>query len=289
MLLAPIPKSSRFVGAFTNAGHLVLGALVTWAFYTLFRRRRVRRLPAAIGAWLLGFLLLGVMEAIQGLVGRGPSWHDVAANGLGCALTLVWLLGMRGNGARAKMWTGCMAGMILLAGLARPILHGIDALRQQHSFPLLASFEDPLELSRWRTTENCVIARDTRHVTRGANALRVDLRPGPWPGITFASPPRDFRRETYNALVFDIFVDGSKPLSLTLKAADLAHNESYEDAFHRTSTLNPGANTVRITLEDMRRGPKARTLNLTRMMSIQMFVESLNEPRTFFMDHVRLE
>ena len=289
VLLAPFPKASRFFGAFLNAGHLFLGALVVAAIYMLLRRGTLQMPLAAVTSWLLGFFLLGCLEGVQGFVGRGPSWNDVAANGLGGAVALVWFLGVREDGSRLWGWTLCMGTLLLLVGLARPILHGIDAIRQTHAFPLLASFEDPLELSRWRPSDDCSMTRTHRNATHGKYALRVDMQPGPWPGVTMRAPPRDKRFLEYTSLALAVAVEDSEPLAITVKIADMDHRETYEDAFHLTATLAPGSHTLRIPLSDVAHGAKDRVLDLTRVLAIQIFVESLRGPRTFYLDHMRLE
>lgn len=160
-----------------------------------------------------------------------------------------------------------------------------DACLQRLAMPQVASFEHPLELSRW-TARECRVRRVRGHATHGSWALRLDMQPGVYPGIGTRYPLPDWSR--YEELVFDIELDEGPPLDIIVKIEDEQHNHEHYDRFHRRVRLLPGRRRVRVALSGVVAAPRGREMDLRCISFLQFFTVHLDSPRTLYLDNIRL-
>lgn len=277
-LLYPFPRWGRAVGALTDLTHVALGAALAWG---LAAARGAAGRTVGSGRILLEVtLVLAVLEGVQTLTGRSAEWHDLWAGVAGALAVLV--LRSRRPASRPARWG--VAGLLVVLGAALPLAVLYDAWRQRRAFPLLASAEDALELTRWTFTESEGRATGD-HPTVGDAALRLALEPGQYPGASLGVPP-DWRG--HGTLALDAWLEGDEDLDVILQVADRDHDGTYGDRFHRTVTLRPGANTIEVALDDIQSAPVDRRIDLARMSHVQLFVNGLAAERVLHLDHVRL-
>ena len=285
LLLAPLPTKGRITHAVLDYCHVGVGALLALALWIVVRPRlRLGDVPLALGLQVAATGVGLVIEKVQGMTGRDASWVDAGTNAVGAAIMLLLILAARGR-ARPLGLTGLVIAALLLAAAWLPGRQVYDALRQRQAFPMLASFEDELELSRWRFQE--AAGRIVRaHGTHGPESLRVDLGPGEYPGVSFVWPPPDW--SDHAAIAFDIHVDEGAPLPLIVKVEDRAHDKTYYDRFHEELLLEPGKHQVRIDTAKIRDGIRGRKLDLQDITVMQLFLDGLASARVIHVDNVRL-
>ncbi len=285
MLAIPLPDGGRGFGALSDLLHgpffAVLAVLVLRVLRAWLPRHDV---PTMVTTWILvaGFGL--ATEVMQGLVGRDPSWQDVWADALGATAGTLWAAGIAATRA-TRVCISVVCSLLLVVAAARPSLVLADICLQRFQMPQLATFEHPLELSRWVGRE-CRVTRVRCHATEGSWALRVDLQPGKYPGITLRDPPPDW--SSYVQLVFDVELDDGPPLDLVVKIEDIEHDGEYYDRFHQKVRLSPGRHQVQVALTDVAAAPRGREMDLRGIASLQLFTVQLDCPRTIHLDHVRL-
>ncbi len=265
-----------------DMAHAPLFAAGAWWWCRRSRGAPVRGRVAE--ALALAALLGGLVEIAQMGTGRIASARDLGSDVLGAvAGSSLAIAGERAGAAR-----GSLAALGLLALLGSwwvPVVTLVDRGRQWRALPLLASFEDDLELARW-TCEGCKAARDGSHATDGRSSLEVRFEPGPYPGVGLVSPFADWT--AYSTLRFDLYVEGSDPVRLRVKIEDDAHDGTPGDCFQRTLDLAPGAHRVEIDLQDVANGPRGRRLDLARLKLWKVFAVRPTEARTVFLDDLRL-
>ena len=200
--------------------------------------------PSVVLVWISVFATGCAVEVVQGWTGRSPNWRDIEADALGATAFLLgaMLTGRRSQPARLVGWIG-VAILLLMASIpAASVL--VDSLYQQSEFPILASFESDLELSRW-VFDECRAERSGAHVTRGASSLRLDLGPGTYPGAAMVHLIKDW--SGYHRLEFDVYLDNEAPLDLIIKIQDDAAGKDYRDRFHQIASLKPGSIRFKLT------------------------------------------
>ena len=285
VLLVPLPAGGRITRALLDFCHVGVGGLLAIAIWTMLRGRvgmGDASLACAVAVAATG-VGLGI-EKLQGLTGREASWLDAGTNAVGAAVAVLLLLLARGR-AQPRWLTGAVIVVLLALAAWTPGRQIQDALRQRSEFPMLASFENELELSRWRFQE-ATGAIVTARGTHGPESLRVELAAGHYPGASFVWPPPDW--SAHAALAFDIHVDEGPALPLIVKIEDRAHNQTYEDRFHEELLLEPGTHQVRIETARIRDGIRGRKLDLEKVAVMQLFLDGLESARVIHLDNVRL-
>ncbi len=271
-----------------DGGHALLGGALALALLPLLRARFPTR-PWASHWWAgaIATAYLGLLELVQGALGtRTASATDLLIDALGAGGFLALAMARAARGRR-RVGPLLAGALLLVVALAPTGLYVYDRLAARRDFPLLASLEGVLELERF-TPHGATLSRDTRWQAHGRYSLRVDLEPGPWPGVVLRGMPRDWRG--YTALVMDVRVDDGPPLTIDLKLADGVHQkDQYSDRYNARFALEPGTHTLRIPLADVAAAPRTRTLELADVRWVEWFIHGLPAPRTLWLDHLRLE
>jgi hypothetical protein len=184
--------------------------------------------------------------------------------------------------ARKKILTALVVIAATLP-LQGALLHSFNIHRD---FPVLESFEHRFETSGWKgTNARCSLSAD--HVTYGAASLKTRLLPGEYPGVELAYFIGDWRG--YDVFAFDAFLEGAVPLAVTVRINDAEHAHTYSDRFNRRFTLSPGMNRIAVNLDEVRKAPRSRTMNMAEIVDVRLFTVNLVEEKTLYLDYFRLE
>jgi hypothetical protein len=285
-LLMPMPITDRALGSLLDSAHgpafavlafLVVRVLTGWPW------SGPRRAP-----WVtcLAIITLGVAtEAAQFCVGREFSLKDIATDSLGVVAGTLWAVASSRSLEQPRRAMRIWAVALLALAMTFLPLNLVDTAMQRRAFPVLGSFEHPLERLRWQSWW-ASLRRSPEHATDGRWSLRVGLRPGEYPGIGTANPIADW--SAYRELVFDVAVVGNRPLDCDVIIEDRPSRHAKEDRFERRVRLEPGQQRIVLPLADVVRGPRDRRLDLTRISRFLLVTGDIQEPRTLFLDNLRL-
>lgn len=278
-LLAPIRIPGRLTGVIFDSAHLPTFLVVTWTAIGVCDRRGTGwALPIGL-ATVIGILGAGA-ELVQALVGRSAQLGDAISNAVGCGIGFV--AATRHRWPPAWLWLAGILSMVMAGWVyAGPAKVLVDMRRQARAFPVLASFENDLELTRW-VFRNATATRSDAHASDGTQCLEVTLKPGRAPRAEQHSPAMDWRE--FDVLSFDTWVSGDGPLELTLRIEDFEHMGAPSDRFERKLSLAPGHSNIIIDLSDIRTAPATRLMDMSLVSRIQLYAVSLGEPRTFYLD-----
>jgi len=291
LLFYDFGKSATLLSeSITNLGHIPIFAVV--AGMSLWVLDREKWIHAGIKTYMSAFAIsVGLSlatEFVQSFMpNRSFQKADIVSDIIGSgAFLLVAYQHQRGLPRRTRVFLSCIA-VVSLVVVSLPMLRATAVeLRAIHDYPLLASFETSIEINRWQAVESS-FERVDMHSTNGKSSLKVLLCPGLYSGINFGYPPLNWH--VYDNLAFDVFLDGNKPLVLTVRINDLAHNGEYDDRYNRSLTLKPGQNRMIISLAEVERAPKIRKMDLGRISSLCIFSYKLKEQRIIYLDNFRLE
>ena len=90
--------------------------------------------------------------------------------------------------------------------------------------------------------------------------------------------------------MLDVENPAAEPLNLGVRVHDRRHNRQFNDRFNRRFDLKAGERkTLRISLEDIQRGPRNRLLNLERLSDITLFKGEKTGSRLLRIHAIRLE
>ena len=267
LLFLPLPIAPTYAGrTLEDAGHTPLFFLVTLGvIFTLRDHARIR------GAWL--YALAGVVgisagflsELIQMPLARDASWEDAAADAVGAILALaVYALFQRRT--KLQLWQQLGALVLALSCIAiflAPIVRMMRAyVHRNGQFPVIADFHSRIELY-W--TLSIGVNREIVD-----DALEVELVSDLFPGVSFHEPVPDWRG--YRTLIIDLENPDAERLNLGVRVHDGQHRKAFNDRFNRRFELKAGERrTLRIPLEDIRKGPRQRLMDMAHISDITVF------------------
>jgi len=285
LLLMPLPELGREIDAAGDLLHAPLFALLAAGVcYAVIGRTARGNGRSAVLVWL-GVSLLGVLaEWGQQFSGREASTADAIADVLGAAAGVLWVAPAPSIPWRRMMLAG---GVLLLAAASwTPGRILFDSLRQRWQLPVLASFEDPLEMTRW-STQHARLFRDEEHATAGRWGLRAVFDAARSPAVSLKWPARNWTG--YRALVFDAASADGEDCDVIIKVQDERDNTRRDERFERTLRLTPRMERIEIPLDEVAATPSGRRMNLGHVSLLQFYLRKPARQTTLCFDHIRLE
>lgn len=302
MMFGREPARTRFWGAFYHAGHVPLFGLVAVSVLGLLRSRGVSL--ASPRPWWTAFaaavVLGGTTELLQNFQpGRDASvWHflrDVAgaASFLLVAATAGWTGGhgrlVRSTGRRALAGLGVVA-MLSASGFdlaATVTKYGERDL----AFPTLFAADGSSWERSFVRSHDCALTPGARPaglaVPFDGPLARLDLKAGGFPGLTFDEPYPDWTGA--RSLVLTFVSDLDAPLPLVIRVHDATHDNRSEDRFNRPLLVVPGLSRIVIPLDDVRRAPKGREMDMRHITRIILYAVRLKAPTHVYLGPIRLD
>lgn len=270
--------------ALFDAGHFPLLALITIAAFlvaTLLPLPHQWRLSAAVVA-AIGVAI--AIEVIQPAFGRSASREDIR----------VGLLGVLAGSAAIELWHRrqwllralYIAVILVAAGVSlRPAYKEWQAKRwQKNRYPLLASFEESLELRVWHihgTREvTGTIAISSARATHGRRSLEVRTPARAWNSVGYSIGHRNW--SDARAFALDIFVTDQ------LSRIQVVLQDRSSRKLERWLTLRPGWNNARISLTELRERAGAETPDLRKMRYLTLSVPKSDPAHVYYVDNVRV-
>lgn len=285
LLFLQLPIPPTYAGrTIENAGHMPLFFIVTLSLMFVLRDHpRCAGWRLYLVAGLAGMFAGFLSEVIQRPLRRDASWEDVIADCIGalCALAVYALFDRRNT---LRRWHRLLAVLVALTCITiymAPIVTMARAyLYRNGQFPVIASFDSDLELL-W--TRAVGVRRD---ITNGT--LNVLFVADETPGIAFREPVPDWL--SYQTLAIDLENPGSAPLSLGVRLQDWHHNWKFNDRFNRSYQLAAGERrTLLISLDDVRRGPRTRLMDMEQISDITLFRDQNSGSRVLRVHSIRLQ
>jgi len=280
--------SSRSFTHFWDIGHIVYFALLTG----LLSRWRVVAEMSSAGQWatiLAITLLLGVsIEFMQHGTARTPDIGDVLRDLTGSLIVLVFGSPgpeLRPSGLRLSLRLAVLSlSLVQLWPVTKSL---IDEAIARHQFPLLSGFETPFEIDRWTGSARLAIA--TVPLISDSRLLKLSLTTDQYSGAALKYFDGDWT--SASRLKISLYNPDAKPLQITCRIHDIQHNdghEEYEDRFNRRYTLIHGWNHIDIDLDEVKTSPARRSMDMSRIREIRLFITSAAAPRIIYLDNVRL-
>lgn len=266
-----------------NFGHII--------FFTVFMLLVQSFRPLAHWQSWLGVTLLALgvgisIEFVQHFVGRDSSWDDVLHNLFGVWLGLFW-----GQKPTRPVWLLRGISVLLIGPAFWLVIYSAMAdIVMREQFPQVNSFESRFELAQVHANPQQVKTRQVNSLhTHGAFSLQVELGTQKYAGLNLIGPYGDW--SGYQFLQMDFYNPDSEPLELVLKISDASHDQgtnSFNDRFNRKLVLTQGWNQIQIDLNDVRRAPSKREMQMDKISGMAVFVMQLSQPRRFYWDNIRL-
>lgn len=284
-MFVPIDNFRRMDVAVLDALHLPAFAGLTGILWFTTRRWLPESQPWAMAVLCIGMTIAGIaIETLQQAVGRSASWHDAFSNASGAAVfCLLWSACQSRRLGWRWIFLFSTIGVVLMAW-RKPTVALVDVARQQMAMPLAGSFEDELEMSRWRFF-SAQGNRTTGFSTDGDWSVRVATRRRKKSGIALVYPLADWTE--YSSLSCDVLLECSEPVTFWLAIYDDHQKVHKLKPYSRTYELEAGQH--RLTLDWRREASeKDGPFDQLDVQQLRFIVERASSDAVFYLDNVRL-
>lgn len=243
-------RQSIILGGARNAGHIPLFMLVTFVVSRFLRGHTLKTVTTVA--------VIALSSEISQLVTGGETdWRDLVADIAGAGLMLAAMALWQGNLKAARLGA---VGLVLI-GLA-PLCGWLYAWHQRSdAMPCLARF-DASSLSPAQRPMNASIT------ARSETMLSLSLEPKRYAGLRLLDPVADW--SDYDRLTIDFAT--APPVPITVRIHDRDHNNEHEDRFNKR--FDAGRANVTIPLDQIRKAPAGRRMDLTRIEELTFFTSN---------------
>ncbi len=282
-------SSSRSYSCFWDLGHILFFAILTYLTLvnwpqgskTTFWRQGLIVLAATV---VLGSLI----ELAQTASFRSADLTDVARDIIGSLVALVFWAPNRKSISETVLRIFQIISVILVAMTLLPLAVAvIDETTARNQFPVLSDFETPFERGRW--IGNVDFSIDHKIHFHGSASLKVMLNTSKYSGVALKYFPGNW--QGFEQLQLSIYNPDPEPIQLTCRIHDRRHTlgvQHYADRFNKRFSISAGWNLVKIPLSQVENAPQKRKMALNQIQGLGIFAVSLAEPKSVFLDYVRL-
>ncbi len=282
----PSTESLRSIRYIWGMGHLMCFAL--WAYLYVGWRSEQRFFRQLCEVVILATILGGATELIQAGIGREAAWLDLGNDLIGGLIGVAFFAESRKKLPRWQLKLLQIPVLLLTFWSLLPVGKVmVDDVIAWHQFPLLSGFETSLERSRWSGSAKRIV--DSGVSFKGNSSLRVELTTQRYSGTGLKNFPHNW--DKYSAVSLQVFNPDPEPLTLHFRIHDQLHHEhnnAYSDRFNASFEITPGWNDLLVSLTRVKDAPKDRSLDLSRIAGMGVFVGKLARSRTIFLDDVKL-
>lgn len=284
----PNYHSQRSFKAFWNLGHIIYFAFLPVLLFSLIPGKKLK--PIFKISIILGITLtLGTLvEVFQYGFNRTPDMGDLFRNMIGAGIAICFLLPITKSVPKTPMLILRTTLVFLVASQFYPIVIAlIDEYHARQEFPILSDFQTPFQIHRWSSDAAITIENDIGN--QGNRAMRTDLTTQLYSGVALKHFPGNWQQ--YQFLQFRIYNPSADTIAITCRIHDKTHTQSvqhYHDRYNKTNSISQGWDTITISLDEVRRAPDKRQMDLSQIFGVGFFASNLPHPRTIYIDDVRL-
>lgn len=273
LLVVPVggPITNRWWAGAWNLLHLPAFFILTRSFRYLFGGV-IDSVPRLfLTAALAVFVAVG-SELVQMNVGRSASFHDLALNGFGIALGILWPGRTDSRSLARKVFCGLLLTSACAFAFAPALLQGRSEQRWSKQLPLIGDFSDADCRRLWKAQGRAEARPDTN-----GEGLRLSVRPGVFGGVNYLPGEQDW--SPYSELKLKIFNPGP-PFQLGIRIDD--HLSATDRSWLSAAAIAEGGESaivIPLTNASGREGQRAIDFSRTRRLVV--FLGEVENPVEF--------
>lgn len=283
-----------------NLGHIPLFGLVAVLALEASRALMPGLSARPFSHYLVAFVFVAVISLVSEVIqldlpGRKAEVQDAVHNLIGavCFLAIRYAFDTNYRPQANRVPRGLLVGAVLFALFVSSWdlielawRYGMRAA----AFPVVVDFDSRWQqpfLSLPRADLTTVPAPREWRSKAGQTVAELSFPHERWPGVTVREPYPDWNG--YRTLRVQIFSPNNQVVPLTFRIDDAKHNQEHRDRFNRTVNIEPGLNDISILLEDVRKAPADREMDLGAVSQIILFTNMPEEPLSLYLSDVWLE
>jgi hypothetical protein len=233
--------------------------------------------------------LFGVfIELVQPLVGRNRSLLDASYDLAGASAAGLFYWYKHVKHKHTKLILLLIAWLQVVSCLIIPASNAWIVLQRNFAAPMLVSFDAPWE-QRIRSINDRTqlsIVRPPADWKHSSLVGKLTFGLATYPGISFPNIYSDW--SAYSTLALAVYSEQRQTEVLHLRVHDTQHNQRYSDRYNQAINIAPGLNLIEVDLNKVKNSPKSRELDLSRIVTIGLFMTKLKNPVTLYIDDISL-
>ncbi len=288
LLFMPFAADSLWWREVFNSGHTILFVVISSVLY--FRLSATVRFSNSAIIYLIVLvtgLLLGIaIEVLQGLLQREASVNDLYRNFFGIISGLGLVSLRRQKSLYNKMLMAMFSLGFLLLGTCSLFQISWHYIQRANAFPVILDFNAEWSDSfvRFNRTEMEMFSSRAGDKNR---LFHIRFDTGIYPGITIIEPVADW--SAYRNLRFKVASGAKDDTNLILRIHDKNHDNNYQDRFNQKLVLHPGLNEIVIPLDQIKKGPVSRDLDLANIAGLILFLGKVERPQMLEISNIYLD
>ena len=297
-----IPGNTFLSREINNAGHFPFFGLLSLLFLGLsslfFGKIIKNRLWFYFIAFTMTLLIGGLHEYSQIIGPRDADIRDLVRDFAG-AITFLGLYmiydkriavlwGKRGRKIKIMFFVG--AFILIIFNLLPSALWGRAYLYRNRNFPLICGFESMWE-NKFLKTQDATITK-TLPPEKWENMIggyvgKLTFSIAEYPGLAIEETYPDW--SGHRLLSFTLFSELDSSVKISVRIEDSQHNNDHNDRFNRAFTIDPGLNKISIPLDEIRKAPMTRDMDMMNIRAIHLFAYKPTKEFSLYLDDIRLE
>jgi len=241
-------------------------------------------LAICCSAFLFGIFI----ELVQPFFGRNRSLLDASYDLAGCSAAGLFYWYRHAEHDHTKPTLLLIAWLQVLSCLIIPASNVWVVLQRNLAAPMLVSFDALWERSIRSINDRTQLSIVNPPVSWKHAGLvgKFTFGLATYPGISFPYIYSDW--SNYSTLAFAVYSEQKQTEVLHLRVHDTQHNQKYSDRYNQAINIDPGLNLIEVDLNKIKNSPKLRELDLSRIVTIGLFMAKLKEPVTLYIDDIQL-
>ena len=294
------PGGTLFMNEIQNTGHTFAFGLLAVVVLRLIQDVELLVKKSPIWLYTLAFgisLSAGVLvEIVQSFLGRDADAIDVLRDfaGIVALLGFYSLVDKRHTSSlqkpQMKLMIAGMSALVLISALVPLGRLSISYYHRDQCFPVLVKFGAECSQGFLRLQDSDLAVVHQPNGWPGESDLLVGqmtLRQGEYPGLRVIEPKPDW--SAFTSLNIELYSEHSNSFDLVIRVHDKTHDFEFRDRFNKSFIVEPGLNTFRISLADIRLAPSGREMDMTAIAEIILFAVKPQDELIFYVGKLWLE
>lgn len=299
----PKPANTFFWRSLYDGGHAplfgVMALLMLWLSIVVIKRWRDRR-PHYLLAFVIPTAIGMGVELAQIGTPRDADPLDALTNMMGAAAFLLFVAtldpGWKNKSAqvlkRFKDHFRFIAGLAIAIPLVPALLWAIAIADRNNQIPLICGFETYWETKFMQPAHSTIERVPKNNIWPTApgdyiGKIYFDTTVWSYPTVGVQEPYPDWQK--FSFMHFSMYSLEDTVIPLYVRINDRLHNESYMDRYNAEFELRPGENKYTISLQDVRKAPVRRLMNMSAIRDIKFFTAPPAKGFYAYIDDIRLE
>jgi len=301
IVFGTLPNTSLFWHEIQNTGHtllfipLVIFVILLLEDTTIFLKKKPFKLY--IAACTISLLIGIVIELIQFVIDRDASIIDVVRDfagivtGLGLYLTTDSISQSHKPKLNKRARTGIitLSFFVFSAGLWPLFFLSAAYVQREIALPMIVDLSANWVQPFLHLKNASIRLADEResNIFEKDRLTRIDLQNGTYPGFSIIETVPNW--SAYQTLKIAVYSKFDQPFNLVLRIHDIHHNHAYTDRFNTILTINKGTNYFHIPLEDIKKAPASRPMDMTHIKDITFFSARAAKGLYFYVGDMHLK